>query len=112
MPALLAIPALISSLIAGLSSIITYLLTTFGRKLFIGAAFITVYTALLVTFVTTLNSEFTNLLTTLPNNSYSLAGLSLVPSNAITCATIVVTAKAAQMLFYFSIGILRVKLKA
>ncbi|MFP3350208.1 DUF5455 family protein [Pseudoalteromonas sp. SIMBA_153] len=112
MPALLAIPAILSAIAAGVSAIVTYLITTFGRKLLIGAIFITVYTALLVTFVTTLNSEFTKLLTTLPNNSFSLAGLSLVPSNAITCATIVVTAKAAQMLFYFSIGILRVKLKA
>ncbi|MGO3686005.1 MAG: hypothetical protein ACTJGV_14990 [Proteus vulgaris] len=112
MPALLAIPALISSLIAGITAIITYLIETLGRKLLIGVTFIAVYTGLLVYFVTTLNSQFTNLLITLPNNSFSLAGLSLVPSNAITCATILVSAKSAQMLFYFSIGILRVKLKA
>lgn len=112
MPALLAIPALISALIAGITAVITFLLETYGRKLVIGVTFVAIYTGILVTFVVTLNNQFTNLLITLPNNSFSLAGLSLVPSNAITCATILVSAKAAQMLFYFSIGILRVKLKA
>jgi len=112
MPLLAAIPALISAIIAGITSIITFLIHTYGKKLFIGTLFIGIYTALLLTFVTTLNSQFNILLSSLPNNSFSLAGLSLVPTNAITCATIVVTAKIAQMVFYFSIGILRVKLKA
>lgn len=112
MPALLAIPALLAALSAGVMAIIKYLVERFGRKVLFGSAFIIVYTALLVGFVSTLNSQFSQLLVSLPNNSYSLAGLSLVPSNAITCATIIVSAKAAQMAFYFALGIIKVKLKA
>ncbi|WP_217876710.1 DUF5455 family protein [Pseudoalteromonas shioyasakiensis] len=113
MPAILAaIPAILAGLAAGITSIITTLLAKYGRKVVIGTIFITVYTAALVAFVSSLNSEFSGLLRSLPNNSFSLAGLSLVPNNAITCATIVVSAKAAQMVFYFTIGVLRSRFKA
>lgn len=112
MPALLAIPAILAAISAGIMAILKYLLEKFGRKVLFGTAFIIAYTAILVTFVSSLNNQFSDLLVSLPNNSFSLAGLSLVPENAITCATIVVTAKASQMAFYFAIGIIKVKLKA
>lgn len=112
MPLLAAIPALLASLAAAASQFFAYLTYRYGRKLIVGAAFIAVYTALIVTFVSTLNSEFSSLLTSLPNNSYSLAGLSLVPTNAITCSGIIISVKIAQMVFNFSIGILKSKFKA
>ena len=112
MPALLAIPALLAGLASAITQLIVYFLKTYTKKIVIGAAIIAVYTAALVTFIATLNSRLTELVTTLPADSYLLAGMSLVPSNAVTCAVIIVTIKGAQMLLYFSFGIIKIKLKA
>lgn len=112
MPLLAAIPALLASIAAGITQFFAYLTWRYGRKLIIGAAFIVAYTAIIVVFISTLNSEFSKLLSTLPNNSFSQAGLSLVPSNAITCAGVIVSVKIAQMIFNFAIGIIKSKFKA
>jgi len=112
MPLLAAIPALLASLAAAASQFFSYIVYKYGRKLIIGAAFIIAYSAVMLVFVSTLNSEFSKLLTSLPNNSFSQAGLSLIPSNAITCASIIVSVKIAQMIFNFTIGILKIKFKA
>ncbi|MFY8325097.1 MULTISPECIES: DUF5455 family protein [Bacteria] len=112
MPLLAAIPAFLASLAAAASQFFAYIIYKYGRKLVLGAAFIIAYTAIIVVFVSTLNSEFSKLLSTLPNNSFSQAGLSLVPSNAITCAGIIIAVKIAQMVYNFTIGILKIKFKA
>ncbi len=106
------IAAILTAIAKGIYEIFKFLLYKYGKKIIFGTMFIALYSSVLLIFVNKINSEFSQLLVSLPSNSFSQAGLSLIPNNAITCASIVVSAKIAQMTFYFAIGIARVKFKA
>ncbi len=107
-----SIAAVLTAIAKGIYEIFKFLLYKYGKKIVFGTMFIVLYSSILLTFVNKVNAEFSQLLTSLPSNSFSQAGLSLIPNNAITCASIVVSAKVAQMFFYFALGIARVKFKA
>jgi len=112
LPAVIAVPALISGLISLVGEGLKFYLHKYGLRLFLAPIFIGLYVVLITAFISKINTGFSSLLASLPTNSFSLAGLSLIPNNAITCATIIMSAKVAQISFYFALGIVKIKLKA
>jgi len=112
LPLLAAIPAILGGITSGISAALSMVVSAIGKKVLIYGFFLVAYSLLIVDFVSSLNSRLTGIANQLPNDSFLLAGLSLVPNNSVTCATIVVGAKVAQSVFYFSLGLLKAKLKA
>lgn len=106
------IAALFTFILAAVKEFFGFLIKVYGKQLVIGTLVIAAYTIMVVTFVSTLNGRFSELLTSLPNNSFTLAGLSLVPNNAITCALIVVGLRSASTLAIWTCSILSIKVKA
>lgn len=82
-----------------------------AQKIVYSTILITIYTGALITFIATLNSSFSDLLAGLPYNSFSAAGLSLLPPNAITCALIIAALKGGQGLLYVFFGIIKLRVK-
>lgn len=60
---------------------------------------ITTLIALVTAFIVSANLLLSNLIFVLPTNSYTLAGLSLIPQNAVTCATTLLTAHSVVAIF-------------
>ncbi|MCF2916403.1 hypothetical protein L1266_09360 [Pseudoalteromonas sp. Cn5-37] len=110
--AIVAIPAILTAIATGISELIKFLVRRYTARTLIAGIFLAAYSGAMLVFINSANSQFAILLSSLPTNSFSQAGLSLIPNNAITCASIVVGAKVAQMTLYFAFGVLRTKMKA
>jgi hypothetical protein len=104
------VPAFIAFIVSAITSVFSYFVKTYGRKLTVGVLFIAAYISILTLLVTTLNSEFSKLAASLPNDSFLLAGLSLVPSNAITCCLVIIGVRSAGMFYALSTNVLKIKL--
>ena len=58
--------------------------------------------AITVTFYTALDSEFTKIHSDLPADSYFRLGLSLLPSNSMTCLSVVAAAHLARWIYLYN----------
>lgn len=58
--------------------------------------------AITVTFYNALNSEFTKIQSDLPADSFFRLGLSLLPSNSMTCISIIAAAHFARWIYLYN----------
>jgi len=103
-------PAFIAFIVSAVTSAFDFLARIYGRKLVLGTAFILAYTAILIIAIAGLNYEMSQMIATLPTDSYVLAGLSLVPGNAITCIALIVGMRSVTMVYSLSVNLLKIKL--
>lgn len=103
-------PLFITFIVSSITAGFNFLARIYGRKLVVGTAFILAYTAILVIFIAGMNYEMSQMIASLPTDSYVLAGLSLVPSNAISCIAPIVGMRSVTMVYALSINLLKIKL--
>jgi len=103
------IAAFLGTIFSGISGLFTVFL---ARKAVFSLAYIAVYLALTAVLITATNAAIASVQTSLPTNSFLLAGLSLLPSNTAQCIGIISTAHVAAFAFRFKDKLLSFKVNA
>ena len=104
-------PAFILFIGTAVKELFEFLIKNYTKRIAYGTIFIALFVATVVTFASTVNAQYSELLASLPNNTYTLAGLSLVPTNFLTCVILIAGTKAASIVAIWSMSILRIKMK-
>lgn len=105
MPAILAFFGSLVAAIAG------YLVKRFGERVALMAAFIAVWFVVVTTFTAGINTLINQIARSMPGGLVG-AGLSMIPSNAVACATAIIAAHGAAYIYTVQYRTLVAKISA
>ena len=103
------IAGFLGTIFSGISGLIGVFL---ARKATFSLAYIAVFLAIAGVFIGVITGLLGAIVTSVPSNSYLVAGLSLLPSNTTTCIGLISTAHTAAFAYNFKDKLLSFKVHA
>lgn len=103
------IAAFLGTVFSGITGVISVFL---ARKAAFSIAYIAIYIAISVAFIAVINAGLSAVASSVPSNSFLLAGLSLLPSNTAQCIGVISAAHVAAFAFRFKDVLLNLKVNA